>query len=58
MKTKALYTCRICHTDYDDKEKALECEKHHYTKLRSLSNYAWKRKDRKNLPEQMHHTKK
>ena len=34
MKTKTLYTCEICHTDYADKEKALQCEKHHYTKLK------------------------
>lgn len=29
MQTKKLYTCEICHTDYADKERAIECEKNH-----------------------------
>lgn len=29
MKSKTLYTCEICHTDYADKEKAERCEKNH-----------------------------
>lgn len=33
MKQKTLYTCEICHTDFKEKQKALECEKHHSKKL-------------------------
>ena len=29
MKTRTLYTCEICHTDYADKEKTKACEKGH-----------------------------
>ena len=31
MKSKTLYTCEICNTDYSDKAKAKECEKGHQT---------------------------
>ena len=27
MKEKVLYTCEICHTDWNAKEKAINCEK-------------------------------
>lgn len=36
MKTRTLYTCEICHTDYANKEKAKDCEKGH--KLLANSN--------------------
>ena len=29
MKEKKLYTCEICHTNYADKNSAIECEKYH-----------------------------
>lgn len=29
MTKKQLFTCDICHTDFNDKEKAIECEKGH-----------------------------
>ncbi|MFI3171741.1 MAG: hypothetical protein R3Y09_06720 [Clostridia bacterium] len=29
MKEKKLYTCEICYEDYNDKEKAIQCEKSH-----------------------------
>ena len=29
MKTKSLYTCELCHTDYANKVDALECEHSH-----------------------------
>lgn len=29
MKTKTLYTCEICHTDFSDEKKALACEANH-----------------------------
>lgn len=29
MTKKELYTCDICHTDYCNKEDALQCEKDH-----------------------------
>lgn len=29
MKEKTLYTCEYCHTDYADKQTAIECEKVH-----------------------------
>lgn len=29
MKTKTLYTCEICHTDFADEKKALACEYNH-----------------------------
>lgn len=29
MKTKTLYTCEICNTDYANKEDAKKCEKEH-----------------------------
>lgn len=29
MKTKTLYTCEVCHTDYANKVDALECEHSH-----------------------------
>ena len=29
MKTKTLYTCEVCHTDYADKDKAKRCERSH-----------------------------
>lgn len=29
MTEKKLYTCDICHTDYNDKERARQCEKNH-----------------------------
>lgn len=29
MKTKTLYTCEICHTDYANKTDAQKCEKEH-----------------------------
>ena len=29
MKQKVLYTCEVCHTDYADREKAMECEENH-----------------------------
>lgn len=37
MKTKTLYTCEICHTDYADKKAAETCEKSHKTKLEIIS---------------------
>lgn len=33
MKEKKLYTCETCFTDYNDKKKAIECEKTHITPL-------------------------
>jgi hypothetical protein len=30
MTKKELYTCDICHTDYCNKETALQCEKDHF----------------------------
>lgn len=29
MKQKTLYTCEVCHTDYNDPDKATECEGSH-----------------------------
>lgn len=29
MKQKTLYTCEVCHTDYNDPDKATECENSH-----------------------------
>lgn len=29
MVKKILYTCSFCHTDYADKDRAIECEKNH-----------------------------
>ena len=29
MKTKKLYECELCHTNYADKEEAQRCEKNH-----------------------------
>lgn len=29
MKEKISYTCEICHTNYSNKQKAIECEKYH-----------------------------
>lgn len=29
MKEKKLYTCELCHTNYEEKETALKCEKNH-----------------------------
>ena len=29
MKTKKLYECELCHTNYSEKEKAEQCEKCH-----------------------------
>lgn len=29
MKENKLYECEHCHTNYADKEKAIECEKNH-----------------------------
>lgn len=37
MKTKTLYTCEICHTDYTDKQQATQCEKSHHTELKIIS---------------------
>lgn len=34
MKEKKLYTCEICHTDYAEKCKCVECEKSHQTNLK------------------------
>lgn len=33
MKTKTLYTCEICHTDFANEKDAIACEKHHSQKL-------------------------
>ena len=29
MKQKTLYTCEVCHTDYNDPDAAVKCEKSH-----------------------------
>lgn len=29
MKEKKLFTCEICNTDYNEKDKAVACEKNH-----------------------------
>ena len=29
MKTRTVYTCSCCNTDYEEKEKAIECENNH-----------------------------
>lgn len=29
MTKKELYTCDVCHTDFNTKEKAISCEKSH-----------------------------
>lgn len=29
MKIRTLYSCELCHTDYADEKKAVECEKSH-----------------------------
>lgn len=34
MKSKTLYTCEICHTDYADKETAKKCEKSHIVEVK------------------------
>ena len=33
MKKRVLYTCDVCHTDYADRESAIECEKSHAQNL-------------------------
>lgn len=33
MKTKTLYTCEHCRTDYNSKQKAKNCETTHKTEL-------------------------
>ena len=35
MKSKTLYTCEVCHTDYADKETARQCEKSHKTNIKN-----------------------
>ena len=37
MKTKTLYTCEVCHTDYADKKEAERCEANHKKKLQIVS---------------------
>lgn len=34
MKRKILYTCEVCHTDYETEERAIECENGHKTQLK------------------------
>ena len=29
MRTRTVYTCTYCNTDYEEKEKAIECENNH-----------------------------
>ena len=36
MKSKTLYTCEICHTDYSSKERAKECEKFHHKDIKNI----------------------
>ena len=33
MKSKTLFTCEICNTDYAEKETAKKCEKSHITEV-------------------------
>ena len=37
MKTKTLYICEVCHTDYADKKEAERCEANHKKKLQIVS---------------------
>nr|DAM62634.1 MAG TPA: Cytochrome C' [Herelleviridae sp.] len=34
MKQKILYTCEVCHTDYETEERAMECENGHKKQLK------------------------
>ena len=34
MKQKILYTCEVCHTDYETEERAMRCENGHKTQLK------------------------
>ena len=36
MKEKRLYTCEICHTDYNSQKQALECEKNHCPNINAV----------------------
>lgn len=37
MKSKTLYVCELCHTDYSEKANALDCERNHKTDLKIVS---------------------
>lgn len=37
MKSKILYTCEICHTDYKNKKDAKECEDSHKKGLKIVN---------------------
>ncbi len=37
MKTKILYTCEACHTDYANKNDAMRCEANHSKKLKIVN---------------------
>ncbi|MCB7108766.1 hypothetical protein [Agathobacter rectalis] len=40
MKTKTLYTCEVCHTDYANKVDALECE-HSHSKIDLVKDFRY-----------------
>lgn len=43
MKSKVLYTCEYCHTDYTSEKSARECEDYHRKGLKIVSaKYEWK----------------
>lgn len=40
MKEQKLYVCEYCHTQYKDKNKAIQCEKNHHFPM-SFKDYKY-----------------